>query len=64
MNQAYNAKTSTQKQVEWIYSWVKDLEKPLFICSENHDTAEDDLNSISLEALFDMSYQISQRVTN
>jgi len=56
---------SPQDQVEWIISFLNSLDKPVLLCSGNHDVVEGDVNDISLENLFNIDgmesgYEIEQ----
>lgn len=31
---------SLQEQIEWVSSWMREFQKPLFVCSGNHDIEE------------------------
>gem|GEM_PF-232832 len=53
-----NSKVSVKDQIDWIVSFLNNLEKPVFLCSGNHDVIEQDLSQISIEDLFNIDDSI------
>jgi len=52
LDHSINAFLEINEQISWINNWLKNITKPLFLCSGNHDVIEEDVNSLSLDDLF------------
>ncbi|MGB5447138.1 MAG: metallophosphoesterase [Psychromonas sp.] len=48
------AKFPLSEQISWIIKFLNSLEKPVFLCSGNHDVEEQNINDISLDELFNI----------
>jgi len=54
LDQSIKAPLEINKQILWINNWLSQIEKPIFLCSGNHDVVDDDLGLLTLESLFDL----------
>lgn len=52
LDQSIHAELALQEQISWLKKWSKTINRPLFLCSGNHDFIDEDLNTLSLEELF------------
>jgi len=52
VSESVEVEETHEKQIMWIMAWLEGLQKPVFLCSGNHDVLEPDLRTEFLEEFF------------